>query len=341
MGVNNSKKQTPVKEDPVPSGSTLGPAEFQALQTHYNKINTAASDPKASISPATSTPACSFHEALLADLGLDLAHKDVVGELFGLQEDNNNLLSFETYRSTVETLLHGPSRDVRDLLFRSGKNTSFSKLFGFLVSCNRVQSFKRKNKDANGIGAHSLVLGWERFVNSRGVALDDADTSVFNDWCERQVPGLHHPLREFIREHSVEEGGSFNEDEDEDAESECSLREETVFALRCSGQVFHGEWKRLFSSASQGMSFENLCHAMVGYAGPTLLVVNDTLGNAFAAMSTTEWKEHPQFFGDGNNVLYSLWPMFSVYRARHSHQHAEDTENYQYLNAISRTKAHG
>ena len=358
MGLNQSQPTSSsetASKSQLPTGSTLDPSEFQALQSHYNKVSSAAS---------SSTP---FIEALLADLNLPATHQKIVENLFGIEisppksmpneneneslEESAPTISFEQYREAAECLLHGSSNDVRERLFRAGKSATFEQMFALLQFCSarqqgeEIPKIEAQIKCANDNAEESsLVLGMKQFAKENDKSFEEIDLPMFNQWCERHVPAMHQSLKGFIRAQLIQEKPTVKEGETESTGAYIqgsSVRKETLFALWCCSDVFKQEWTKLFDSEAHGMSYENLNQALIGYGGPTLIVITDTLGNSFGALSHTVWKESPLYYGDTRNMLFSLWPVFSVYRARHSHQHAEDTENYQYLNNISRTKSHG
>ena len=46
-------------------------------------------------------------------------------------------------------------------------------------------------------------------------------------------------------------------------------------------------------------SFNRLCHHVVGYRGPTLLLFRDRLGRVAGLLSRTDWRDVPTFQARG------------------------------------------
>lgn len=76
------------------------------------------------------------------------------------------------------------------------------------------------------------------------------------------------------------------------------------------------QWYRLFSSDADGMSFNRLLKALLGYSGPTLLMLTSTSGSTFGAFTSSKWIESKSFYGNSDCFLYQLEPMTNVYRPR-------------------------
>lgn len=226
--------------------------------------------------------------------------------------------TFTDYESALHRLLHNSSDELRHLLFTS--EPDLLKLLKFLLNCTEAPQ---------EVDGSSLLKGLHRWADSKEITWKS-----FNKWCEYAVPSLHVPFRVHLRK------WVFNTESP--PLTSVDFGEEARRCLHVSGEVFNGVWSELFNSGVDGLSFEGLSHAMIGYGGATLIVVTDTLGNVFGAFSDEEWKENGNFYGSKNNVLYALSPEFAVFHTREHHvSGAEDTENYQYLNTKSRSSIHG
>lgn len=86
-----------------------------------------------------------------------------------------------------------------------------------------------------------------------------------------------------------------------------------------------------------GLSFNRLVHALQGYGGPTILIIEDDKGSIFGGYSTTEWKESNSFYGSDASFLFQLQPTFAMYRSRLSN----NKPNYMYLNQSGFELPHG
>jgi hypothetical protein len=89
----------------------------------------------------------------------------------------------------------------------------------------------------------------------------------------------------------------------------------------------------LYTSASDGLSFNRLQNALLGYGGPTLIIIRsgDCLFGAFTA---SQWKESKDFYGNHDCFLYQLLPTTAVYRPS-----GNDTK-FMYCNSFARSRGY-
>lgn len=96
-----------------------------------------------------------------------------------------------------------------------------------------------------------------------------------------------------------------------------------------------GAWHRLYTTDSDGLSFNRLQNALAGYSGPTLLIVREAdQGGVFGAFSSTAWKESKNFYGNSDCFLFSISPSLKLMRPRGA------GTNYQYCNPESRSRGY-
>ncbi|KAL7530248.1 hypothetical protein ACHAWF_004311, partial [Thalassiosira exigua] len=139
-----------------------------------------------------------------------------------------------------------------------------------------------------------------------------------------------------------------------------------LFALSCASLALaSGRWHRLFSSEADGLSCNRLMHSLLGYGGPTVLIIRCKdasdkglcASGTFGAYTATAWKESPSFYGNSACFLFRLGPdPMAVYRPEgredaggmdafgpgkgaSSHQESE-TRNYMYFNTEARSKGY-
>ena len=126
-----------------------------------------------------------------------------------------------------------------------------------------------------------------------------------------------------------------------------------LFALSCTSlPLASGRWHRLFSSEANGLSCNRLMHSILGYGGPTLILIRakNNLGT-FGAYTFTSWThESGAFYGNSDCYLFRLGPdPFALYRPKGSGVMSMDTEqtgskdetrNYQYFNPEARSKGY-
>ena len=91
-----------------------------------------------------------------------------------------------------------------------------------------------------------------------------------------------------------------------------------------------GHWDKLYSDVEQGTNFNNFVDALIGYDGPTAIVVRDTKGFTFGVLTRSAWKFSANFFGDGvDTILFQLAPKFQILRPQ---KRRGAGKNFQWLN---------
>ena len=108
-----------------------------------------------------------------------------------------------------------------------------------------------------------------------------------------------------------------------------------LFSLACASPSLGGSWHRLYTSDSDGLSFNRLFSCLLGYGGPTLLIVREAEGGGvFGAFTATAWKESKDFYGNSDCFLFQASPSVGVYRPRGR------GSNFMYCNSVSRSRGY-
>jgi TLD len=89
----------------------------------------------------------------------------------------------------------------------------------------------------------------------------------------------------------------------------------------------------LYTAASDGLSFNRLQNALLGYAGPTLLVIQSGV-SIFGAFTGSAWKESKDFYGNTDCFLFQLQPKTAVYRP------TGKDNNFMYCNSFARSRGY-
>lgn len=106
-----------------------------------------------------------------------------------------------------------------------------------------------------------------------------------------------------------------------------------LFSFACMSPALGGEYYRLYTSASDGLSFNRLQNALLGYAGPTLIIIQS--GNSlFGAFTASPWKESKEYYGNHDCFLYQLSPKMAVYRP------TGNASNFMYCNSYARSRGY-
>lgn len=94
------------------------------------------------------------------------------------------------------------------------------------------------------------------------------------------------------------------------------------------------QYFRLYTSASDGLSFNRLQNALLGYAGPTLLIIQSGK-STFGAFTASPWKESKDFYGNHDCFLYRLLPdTIAVFRP------TGQSSNFMYCNSFARSRGY-
>lgn len=107
-----------------------------------------------------------------------------------------------------------------------------------------------------------------------------------------------------------------------------------LFVFACLSPALGGRFHRLYTSLSDGLSFNRLQNALLGYGGPTLLIVRAASGDLFGAFTGSSWKESKDFYGNSDCFLFQLLPRVSVYRP------SGNGTNFMYCNSFARSRGY-
>lgn len=118
-----------------------------------------------------------------------------------------------------------------------------------------------------------------------------------------------------------------------------SPRSPQLFVMACLSPSLNGSFFRLYASDQDGLSFNRLQNALVGYSGPTLLLIRSvpsgSNGGVFGAFTASPWKESKDFYGQSDCFLYQLHPRTAVYRPRD-----RSNGHFMYCNPQARSKGY-
>ena len=107
------------------------------------------------------------------------------------------------------------------------------------------------------------------------------------------------------------------------------------FILACWNTTLNEYYYPIYNSNMDGLSFNRLQNAILGYGGPTILILQSVSGGIFGAYTGTAWKESKDFYGNTDSFLYQLQPQVAVYRPK-----STDHTNYMYCNSTARSRGY-
>ena len=192
---------------------------------------------------------------------------------------------------------------------------------------------------------HRLYLQWcqERGLSTEKQDIDDDDitntmTSSLLTWMNECYPCLSKILLEKLQQicfhhynaHTFVEpvlvGG-------------CNIVSNLdILPLSCISDQLQGNWKRIYTTDTDGRSFNRVTYHLVGYDGPVIILIkcSNYEGTVLGAYAEAAFKDCNRYHGSRNNFLFTIGPMLNnVYRTS-----GRET-NYQWLNTNSFGLPHG
>ncbi|PKI47025.1 hypothetical protein CRG98_032564 [Punica granatum] len=74
------------------------------------------------------------------------------------------------------------------------------------------------------------------------------------------------------------------------------------------------EWKLLYHSSYNGLSFSTFLGNITNKHGRTVLIIKDKEGHIYGGYASQPWERHSDFYGDMKSFLFQLYPKASIYR---------------------------
>jgi hypothetical protein len=120
-----------------------------------------------------------------------------------------------------------------------------------------------------------------------------------------------------------------------------------LFALASTSiTLASGQFHRLFSSEADGLSCNRLMNALIGYGGPTFIIIRskDIKGKCgagiFGGFTYSPWdRESGEFYGNSDSFLFRLGPEpMGVYRPKGSG--GDNESNFMFFNPEARSKGY-
>ena len=101
-----------------------------------------------------------------------------------------------------------------------------------------------------------------------------------------------------------------------------------VLPFACICDELQGNWRRLYTTDTDGRCFNRIVHHLIGYEGPMFIVIKCSSEPAtiLGAYVDSAFKDCNRYHGNRSNFLYTLSPDFNVYRTSGRENH------YQWLN---------
>lgn len=200
----------------------------------------------------------------------------------------------------------------------------------------RAHDKRANNRFTNNFDGHNTETQ-QRLLPVDCITLDE-----LIDWCDSTGPLFGSILPTFLHQlffpgrpyppsrtaydfpYCLQESGFFE-----------SARSPLLFTFGCFSSALEGAYFRLYTSDQDGLSFNRLLNALLGYNGPTLVIIRSTTGGVFGAFTASQWKESKDFYGLTDCFLYQMSPKTAVYRPTEGTQ-----RHFMYCNPEARSKGY-
>ena len=161
-----------------------------------------------------------------------------------------------------------------------------------------------------------------------------SDTQSFTDWAHHTAPQAYTALSTFVhlalftRHHAFRPSPLLLPALDKPS----TLLDETLaVTIALMSPNLGGAWHRLYSSDADATSFRSMQLALIGYQGPTVLLIRSTCGDVFGFSTDCPWKRTTKWFGEGSySFLFVLHPTAAIYPSTGQGKH------HMYLNLPTR-----
>ncbi|MBA0558348.1 hypothetical protein Golob_015370 [Gossypium lobatum] len=253
--------------------------------------------------------------------------KGLLGErMFDLatQGRKDDKLTFEDLVITKGTYVKGTNDEIEEFIYRlldvtDDEILTRSDLDSVLVNMfNHIFQLKGSQPESS---SHCYMV--ETFLNAATFSKDHEgrDKSMsfedFKSWCTL-VPSVKKFLSNLLVPPDPGRPGSkvpklqYSENIDS---SILLLRDE--YAWHIGGALSHEEleeWKLLYHSSLNGLSFNTFLGNISNGDEPTVLIIKDREGYIFGGFASQPWERHGDFYGDMKTFLFQLYPKASIFR---------------------------
>ncbi|KAA0043840.1 hypothetical protein IC582_009245 [Cucumis melo] len=83
------------------------------------------------------------------------------------------------------------------------------------------------------------------------------------------------------------------------------------------------EWRLLYHSAVNGLSFTTFLGNITNDGGPTVLIVKDKDGYIYGGYASQAWERHGDFYGDLKSFLFQLYPKAAIFKPTGANNHIQ------------------
>ncbi|CAJ2632286.1 unnamed protein product [Trifolium pratense] len=254
-------------------------------------------------------------------------HGPVGERMFDLvtQERKDQKLTFEDLVVTKATYEKGTKDEIEEFIFRlldvSGDNfVGRSDLESVMIAIfNDILCIKGSE---DGSSSHQDIVSI--FLNAATFSIHDEKCTEeamsfedFRSWCTH-LPTARKLLGSLLLPPDSGRPGTqipnLLTPKDIDSNN-VLLRKE--YAWHIGGALSQHEledWKLLYHSSVNGLSFNTFLGNISNHEGPTVLIIKDKDGYIYGGYASQQWERHAEFYGDMKSYIFQLNPKASIFR---------------------------
>ena len=268
----------------------------------------------------------------------------------------------EPGEAAAETMTQQQLRELLRCCYAMARKTSCAQQDGDVASGLSV--------DVEDVAAFFERLAAEAFSESAILGSADGhamDLEAFKVWCNGHCAALPQCFSTWCQQtflRGLPPPASFHSFALPQLDSESRILGEvpggevSLFWLAVTTKEVGGSFTRLYANYSDGLSFPRLSHIILGWSGPTMLLIRSqpqapeltaeqilagveegsqgpAVASTFGAFLTCPWRESNALYGDRRGFLFRAAPEFQLMRPK------AGAEPSQYYNTRSYTLPHG
>ncbi|MFS7908282.1 putative TLDc domain, EF-hand domain pair protein [Helianthus anomalus] len=195
-------------------------------------------------------------------------------------------------------------------LVRSDLEAVISEILDSISSHKEAES-----SSASNLKPTNIFLDAATFTkDSEGSSEKSTSLEDFRNWL-RLVPSARKFLASLLKPSSPSSQVPKLTHQNEIDSKILLLKEE--YAWHIGGALSHlesSEWKLLYHSSLNGLSFNTFLGNTSNDEGPTVLIIKDKEGYIYGGYASQPWERHADFYGDMKSFLFQLYPIASIYR---------------------------
>lgn len=239
------------------------------------------------------------------------------------QNRRDGMLTYDDLLITKATYEKGTRDEIEEFVYqlcdvtgdgvlsRSDLEAVLASIHDAVFSPGNVGSSSRLDRDVLQVFLNAATF------SKQGEGEDSMSFADFKNWCA-VLPSVRKALGSLLTPPDPSRPG-FQVPQlqypDDISSNTLILRKE--YAWHIGGALSQSEvedWKLLYHSAIDGLSFNTFMGNISSGDGPTVLVIKDTEGYIYGGYASQQWERQSAFYGDMRSFLFQLYPRASIFR---------------------------